>query len=156
MPKVYRTMFEQGGKPRIGAGWCELGVRPPGRLKPNRQPAVADVDLDANDDVLMNNKGMSVFRSLADLPALHSRLVPLHLAAKIRGAAGSEWNPYLGDGTRSVHLRTADEHVEASRIGYRARQRLPIFHHVNRHPPIGTGSDAEFVGNRRATVRRKE
>ncbi len=88
MPKIHRTMFEQDGKPRVGTGWCELGVRPPGRMKPNGQPALADVDLDANGNVLMNKKGMSVFRSLEDLPALHSRLVPIHLATRIRGAAG--------------------------------------------------------------------
>ena len=81
-------MFEQEGKPRVGQAWCELGVRVPGRLKSNGQPALADVDLDANGNVVLNHKGMSVFRSLADLPALHSRLVPIHLASKVRGAAG--------------------------------------------------------------------
>jgi len=82
-------MFEQNGKPRTGDGWCELGVRPPGRIKPNGQPALADVKVNANGDVALNNKGLSAFRSLADLPALASRLVPLHLADKVRGAAGA-------------------------------------------------------------------
>jgi hypothetical protein len=88
MPQIYRTMFEQAGKPRVGDGWCELGARPPGRNRPDGKPAVADVDVGANGDVVLNGKGMSVFRSLADLPALPSRLVPIHLAANIRGAAG--------------------------------------------------------------------
>jgi hypothetical protein len=88
MPKIYRTMFDQGGKPRVGDTWCELGVRPPGRFKPSGKPEIADVDVDANGDVVPNNKGMSVFRSLADLPRLYSKLVPIHLAGKIRGAAG--------------------------------------------------------------------
>lgn len=101
MPKVYRTMFEDGGKPRIGKAWCKLGVRPPGRLRRDGTPAVADVDVDANGDVVLNKKGMSVFRSLADLSALPSRLVPIHLSAKVRGAAGASrtriWTMGEGD-----------------------------------------------------------
>lgn len=88
MPRIYRTMHEQDGKPRAGEGFCELGVRPPGRTRPDGQPAAADVDVDAHGHVVVNRKGMSVFRSLADLAALPSRLVPIHLAAKVRGAAG--------------------------------------------------------------------
>lgn len=88
MPKVYRTMFEQNGKPRVGGVSCELGVRPPGRLRQNGQPEIADVDMDAKGDVVLNKKGMSVFRSLADLARLPSRLVPIHLAEKVRGAVG--------------------------------------------------------------------
>lgn len=81
-------MYEQAGRPRVGDNFCELGVRPPGRTKPNGLPAVADVDVHASGNVVLNNKGMSVFRSRADLTALHSRLVPIHLAGKVRGAAG--------------------------------------------------------------------
>ncbi len=81
-------MYEQGGKPRVGDAWCELGVRPPGRFKSNGKPEIADVDLDTTGEVVPNKKGMSVFRSLADLPRLYSKLVPIHLAGKIRGAAG--------------------------------------------------------------------
>jgi hypothetical protein len=88
MPKIYRAMYEQGGKPRVGDAWCELGVRPPGRLKANGKPETNDVDLDANGDVVLNRKGMSVFRSLADLPRLYLKLVPIHLSDKVRGAAG--------------------------------------------------------------------
>ena len=88
MPKIYRTMFEESGKPRVGDTWCELGVRPPGRVRADGRPAVADVDVDANGNVILNHKGMSVFRSLNDLPRLFSKLVPIHLADRIRGAAG--------------------------------------------------------------------
>jgi hypothetical protein len=77
MPKVYRTMFEQGGSPRVGSHSCELGVRPG-----------TDVDVNANGDVRLNGKGMSVFRSLSDLRALPSHLVPKHLWRSVRGAAG--------------------------------------------------------------------
>lgn len=47
-----------------------------------------DVSVDANGDVRMNNKGMSVFRSLADLGRLPARLVPMRLAHRVRGATG--------------------------------------------------------------------
>jgi hypothetical protein len=76
-------MFDDGGKPRIGIKWGELGVRPPGASFP-------DVDVEPNGTVTLNNKGMSVFRSLADLKSsVPARLVPLHLWEKIRGAAGA-------------------------------------------------------------------
>ena len=76
MPKIYRTMFDQGGRPLVGNAFCELGIRP------------TDVDVDGRGNVALNGNGMSVFRSLADLPRLCSRLVPIHLARKVRGAAG--------------------------------------------------------------------
>lgn len=82
-PKVYRTMFEDGGKPRVGSSWSELGVRPPGTQ------SVPDIDLDAQGNVLLNKKGMSVFSSLADLKYLPARLVPMHLWQKVRGAGGA-------------------------------------------------------------------
>lgn len=88
MPKFYRTMFEINGKPRIGDEFCELGVRPPGKMRPNGQPAVSDVDVDAKGNVLLNNKGMSVFRSHGDLNVLPRRLVPIHLAARVRVLLG--------------------------------------------------------------------
>ena len=88
MPKIYRTMYEQDGKPRAGQNFCELGVRPPGRILPDGRRAGADVDSDAVGNVVLNKKGMSVFRSLGDLAVLPSRLVPMHLAGKVRGAAG--------------------------------------------------------------------
>jgi hypothetical protein len=88
MPKIYRTMFDHLGHPRVDTGFCELGVRPPGRTRADGRPALSDVDVDAYGNVVLNDKGMSVFRSLSDLPRLPSRLVPLHLAGKVRGAAG--------------------------------------------------------------------
>ena len=81
-------MYELDGRPRIGDTWGRLGVRPPGRVKPDGTPALGDVDVDANGDVALNQKGMSVIRSLADVHTLMKRLVPIHLAHKVRGAAG--------------------------------------------------------------------
>jgi hypothetical protein len=116
MPKVYRTMFEQEGKPRVGTEWCELGVRPPGRFRPDGSPALADVDVDAGGNVLRNAKGMSVFRSLNDLPRLFRRLVPIHLANRVRGAAGPSgtriWS--IGQGTFASGPLTADLELHES------------------------------------------
>jgi hypothetical protein len=88
MPKMYRTMFEDAGQPRVGGSFCELGVRPPGRVTASGKPSVADVDVDSGGNTILNGKGMSVFRSLGDLPQMPARLVPIHLAPKVRGAVG--------------------------------------------------------------------
>lgn len=48
MPKVYRSMYEDAGKPRIGDDTCELGVRPPDH------PVIADVKMDASGHVVLD------------------------------------------------------------------------------------------------------
>jgi hypothetical protein len=84
MPKVYRSMYEDAGKPRIGNDTCELGVRPPGH------PVIADVKVDASGNVVLDGAGMSGFPSIipADLKRIPKRLIPLRLANKVSGAAG--------------------------------------------------------------------
>lgn len=82
MPRVFRTMFEDDGKPRVGIRWCCLGVRPPGG------PGLQDVDIDKDGCVELNGKGMSVFRSLGDLVSLPARLVPETLQSVVPGAIG--------------------------------------------------------------------
>lgn len=86
MPKVYRSMFEDAGRPRIGNDTCELGVRPPGH------PVNADVNVDASGNVVLDSGGMSVFPSIvpADLKRIPKRLIPLRLAGKVPGAAGDD------------------------------------------------------------------
>lgn len=86
MPKVYRSMYEDAGKPRVGNDACELGVRPPGH------PVLADVSVDASGHVVLDGAGMSVFPSIlpADLKRIPRRLVPLRLAHKVPGAAGDD------------------------------------------------------------------
>lgn len=85
MPKAYRTMLEDGGSPKIGPRFLYLGVREPGG--PSPQP---DVDLDETGCVKLNQKGMSVFRSLNDLRDLVPHLVPRHLKRHHRGAAARD------------------------------------------------------------------
>jgi hypothetical protein len=87
MPKVYRSMYEDAGKPRIGEDNCELGVRPPGH------PVNADVKLDATTGkVALDGRGMSVFPSIVpgDLKRVPKRLIPLRLADKVPGAVGDD------------------------------------------------------------------
>lgn len=99
-------MFDDAGLPRIGQTRCMLGVRPPGT------PSLPDIDLDLNGDVMLNSRGMSVFRSLADVPL---RLVPLHLSSKVRGAAGPGnahiWS--MGTGPFTPGTVTADLRLDA-------------------------------------------
>src|SRR5438552_8891962 len=108
VPKVYRTMFDESGRPRVGQKRCMLGVRPPGT------PATPDVDLEPNGDVSLNNKGMSVFRSFREIPLT---LVPLHLADKVRGAVGPSiahiWS--LGSGPFVSGTITATLRLDARR-----------------------------------------
>jgi hypothetical protein len=86
MPKVYRSMYEDARQPRIGDDTCELGVRPPGH------PVNADVNLDANGNVLLDGGGMSVFPSIVptELKRIPKRLIPLRLADKVPGAVGDD------------------------------------------------------------------
>jgi hypothetical protein len=86
MPKVYRSMYEDAGQPRIGDDTCELGVRPPGH------PVNADVNVDANGNVVLDGGGMSVFPSIfpAELKRIPKRLIPLRLANKVPGAVGDD------------------------------------------------------------------
>ena len=59
MPKIYRSMKEDNGKPVIEATNNGLGVR----VSPSS--TVTDVDLDPDGKVILNGKGMSVDASLA-------------------------------------------------------------------------------------------
>lgn len=87
MPRFYRSMYEQNGKPRTGDNDCELGVRPPGKRRADGSDVPADVEV-VDGHIVPNGQGMSVFRSLADLPRLPARLIPRHLADRVRGAIG--------------------------------------------------------------------
>jgi hypothetical protein len=96
MPKVYRSMYEDAGKPRIGNDTCELRVRPPGH------PINADVNVDANGNLALDGGGMSVFPSIVpvELRRIPKRLIPLRLASRIPGAIGDDdmkiWTTGMG------------------------------------------------------------
>lgn len=106
IPKIYRTMFDDAGLPRIGQKRCMLGVRGPGT------PSTPDIDLEANGDVTLNHRGMSVFGSLADIPL---KLIPIDLTRPVRGAAGPSnahiWS--MGTGPFASGTITAALHHDA-------------------------------------------
>lgn len=80
MPTIFRTMKrDHDGLPVVGSNSKELGVRVP----PNRH---ADIDLDANDLVILNGKGLSV---AANWRYLLPHLIPKRLVALSPGATGS-------------------------------------------------------------------
>lgn len=80
MPTIFRTMKRaEDGLPVVGSNARELGVRVP----PNPS---ADIDLDANDRVLLNGKGLSVARNWRNLLP---HLIPKRLRSLFAGAAGS-------------------------------------------------------------------
>lgn len=86
MPKIYRVMQEEDGKPRTGASATTLGVRVP-----------QDIEPDADGLVEPGTGGMSVSPTLYDLPR---RMIPVRLAHLAPGATGRAtcrvWS--LGDG----------------------------------------------------------
>ncbi|HTU89487.1 MAG TPA: hypothetical protein VMF69_05265 [Gemmataceae bacterium] len=79
MPMIFRTMKRaDDGLPVVGSNSKELGVRIP----PNPN---ADIDLDANDCVVLNGKGLSVAANWRKLPGY---LIPKCLRTLFPGAAG--------------------------------------------------------------------
>lgn len=79
MPTMFRTMKRANdGLPVVGSNSKELGVRVPPNLN-------ADIDLDANDCLVLNDKGLSVVANGRRLPG---HLIPKRLRALFPGAAG--------------------------------------------------------------------
>ncbi len=81
MPKIYRSMKKaEDGKPVVDASGKGLGVR--------GAPVngVADVDLDDQDRVVLNGKGMSVAPAWRSLPYF---LIPERLKDKVPRARGA-------------------------------------------------------------------
>jgi hypothetical protein len=82
MPKIYRSMKKaEDGKPAVEASGKGLGVR---GMPVN---GVADVDLDDQDNVILNGKGMSVAPAWRSLPYF---LIPERLKDKVPRARGSD------------------------------------------------------------------
>jgi hypothetical protein len=81
MPTIFRPMKRAAdGLPVVGSNSKELGVRPP----PNPN---ADIDLDQNEYVVQNGKGMSVAANWRNLLA---HLIPKRLRPHFPGAVGSD------------------------------------------------------------------
>jgi len=106
MPRIYRIMREEGGKPKAGSRFGELGVRP-GK----------DIPVHEGGLVQPGEGGMSVGPSLLDLPVM---LVPKRLRHIVRGARGTNshrcWR--MGDGSyeagrvaQGLRLRIAKDEI---------------------------------------------
>ncbi|MBI3821473.1 MAG: hypothetical protein HY289_02210 [Planctomycetes bacterium] len=90
MPKIFRSMHDDGGKPKVGSGSKMLGVRGP----PDPH---ADLPVDPNGNVHPQTGGMSVAPDWRKRPYF---LVPMRLRSLVPRARGSNdldcWR--LGDG----------------------------------------------------------
>jgi hypothetical protein len=80
MPKIYRVMEEDEGKPQIGTGPAMLGARLPG------SGATHDIAPDENGNVQPGTGGLSVAPRLQDLPVF---LIPRRLKHLVEDAAGT-------------------------------------------------------------------
>jgi hypothetical protein len=94
MPKIYRTMLADGGKPKVGSESKMLGVR----IAPTPRP---DIPVDQAGNVHPDTGGMSVVPDWRELPYF---LVPMRLKAVRPDARGSNqltcWS--LGEGLFEV------------------------------------------------------
>src|SRR5882724_10350350 len=90
MPTVYRSMFADQGKPRVGKGNRTLGIR----IAPDPH---ADIPVDAHGHVQPGSGGMSVAPGWRQLTFF---LIPERLKPEVPGARGSNdlvcWR--LGEG----------------------------------------------------------
>ena len=80
MPKIFRSMLEDGGKPKVGSASKMLGVR----VAPNTPP---DIPVDGNGDVHPKSGGMSVAPDWRKLP---DHLIPRRLKQFIPRARGRD------------------------------------------------------------------
>ena len=80
MPRLYRLMKVDDGRPQLGAAAMTLGVRPAQGERP------AEVPVDPNGCVHPGTGGMSVYSSMRAMPA---RMIPKRLQSIVPFAAGS-------------------------------------------------------------------
>lgn len=84
MPRIYRAMKQDAGRPMLGASGSTLGVRTPGGA------GRPDIEPDEEGHVWPATGGMSVSPSLRDLLArLPARMIPQRLRHLAPKAAGS-------------------------------------------------------------------
>jgi hypothetical protein len=103
MPTVFRAMFPDGDRPRVGTGKNELGVRLP-------SDPHADVQPNAAGEVEPGPRGMSVCRSWREMPFF---LVPKRLRPLLAGARGNNALVVFrtGDGPFQSAPMTEDLHL---------------------------------------------
>src|SRR6266446_5522215 len=78
MPRIYRSMLADGGKPKVGCSAVMLGVRVP----PNKD---ADLPVESDGTVRPNTGGMSVAPAWRYLPRWR---ISKRLRDKVEGASG--------------------------------------------------------------------
>ena len=112
VPRIYRSMRAEGGKPVLGSTSATLGVRVPDTLNASVEP---DIPLDDAGLVHPGTGGMSVSPSPGHLPA---RRIPQRLRHRYPKAAGSDklmvWamgdGPFVDDAiTGNLRLRLDPE-----------------------------------------------
>jgi len=90
MPRIYRAMLEEDGKPAVGPTKKTLGTK----IRPDKRD---DIAADENNLVHPETGGMSVSPNWRSLPV---HRIPRRLTAKCRGVAGRDdyvcWR--MGDG----------------------------------------------------------
>lgn len=122
VPKVFRSMLEDNGYPKIGAASNCLGVRNP-----------KDIEPDHNNDVHPGSHGMSVDRSLGDIhyTFLPKRLrdlalqkygksAPTHIVQSLNSACGSN-SRYIwsrGNGLYASCAFARGLHLQVSQGGH--------------------------------------
>src|SRR5579862_9016360 len=79
MPKIYRVMKKEDGRPALGESATTLGVRV--------ASTISDIPVDADGRVQPGTGGMSVSPSLRDLPY---RLIPRRLRRLVPRAVGND------------------------------------------------------------------
>jgi len=80
MPRIYRAMSEQGGKPMVGPSARSLGVRVP-------PLPTYDIPMEANGTVRPGTGGMSVAPTWRELPP---HRIPMRLRALAQDACGND------------------------------------------------------------------
>jgi hypothetical protein len=104
IPQMYRSMYAEDGRPKVGTSDGQLGARVPGGASRGQ-----DIAPDAQGQVHPGQGGMSVSRSLREIHYLHipSRLKGLPGIRKARGdAARKVWR--MGSGTFASGSVTPD------------------------------------------------
>lgn len=120
MPKIVRTMLKQDNLPVVGIEAHKLGARVP---NPDQPEKAVDVTPDEAGQVHPNRGGLSVARSVYDLPG---HLVPRRLNRAVEGATANNlrfvWNMgkglfFEGPVTKALNLKLKPNNTPRQQLG---------------------------------------